>query len=271
MSVMRSSLIGGLVGALAYNLNRMASRVRVFEIGRVFRRDAAIAEGPLTVGGIAQPNCVGGLAYGLCEDEQWGSAARDVDFHDVKGDVERLLVSVGAAFVPAPHPALHPGRSAVIEVQGRRIGVVGELHPRLQQKFEFPKAPIVFELDPTVRRPCRAMWKFRGFPPVSDISIIVDDALPVQSIIDVVRSLSRTDGRLSALRDFRLFDVYRPRPDSSKITGASANALLIKEKSLAFRVVLQDTGRSLNDADADAALGVIIEGLEQRCGARLRQ
>jgi len=228
----------------------------------------------LSVGGIAQPNCVGGLAYGLCEDEQWGSAARDVDFHDVKGDVERLLVSVGAAFVPAPHPALHPGRSAVIEAEGRRIGVVGELHPRLQQKFEFPKAPIVFELElePLLARPLPSYVEVPRFPPVQrDISIIVDDALPVQSIIDVVRSLSRTDDRLSALRDFRLFDVYRPRPDSSKITGASANALLNKEKSLAFRIVLQDTGRSLNDADADAALGAIIEGLEQRCGARLRQ
>jgi phenylalanyl-tRNA synthetase beta chain len=274
MSVMRSTLIGGLVGALAYNLNRMASRVRVFEIGRVFRRDPGIVDGPLSVGGIAQPNCVGGLAYGPCEDEQWGSAGRDVDFHDVKGDVQRLLGCTEAAFVPASHPALHPGRSAVIEVEGRRIGVVGELHPRLQQKFEFPKAPIVFELEtePMLARPLPRYVEVPRFPPVQrDISIIVDDALPVQSIVDVVRSLSRTDDRLSALRDFRLFDVYRPRPDSSKITGASANALLNKEKSLAFRIVLQDTGRSLNDADADAALGAIIEGLEQRCGARLRQ
>jgi phenylalanyl-tRNA synthetase beta chain len=152
--------------------------------------------------------------------------------------------------------------------------VVGELHPRLQQKFEFPKAPVVFELElePLLARPLPRYVEVPRFPPVQrDISIIVDDALAVQSIIDVVRSLSRTDDRLSALRDFRLFDVYRPRPDSSKITGASANALLNKEKSLAFRVVLQDTGRSLNDADADAALGAIIEGLEQRCGARLRQ
>jgi phenylalanyl-tRNA synthetase beta chain len=104
-----------------------------------------------------------------------------------------------------------------------------------------------------------------------DISIVVDDAVPVQMVIDQVRSLSRSDDRLSALREFRLFDVYHPRPDSSKIAGASANALLNKEKSLAFRLVLQDTDRSLNDADADAALGAIIEVLKQRCGARLRQ
>jgi phenylalanyl-tRNA synthetase beta chain len=274
MSVMRSTLIGGLVGALAYNLNRMASRARIFEVGRVFRRDPAAADGPLSVGGIAQPVCVGGLAYGSSEEEQWGTATRDVDFYDVKGDVERLLGDAGASFVRTSHPALHPGRTAAIELQGRRIGVIGELHPSLQQKFELPKAPIVFELElaPLLERPLPRYTEVSRFPPVQrDISIVVDDAVPVQMVIDQVRSLSRSDDRLSALREFRLFDVYHPRPDSSKIAGASANALLNKEKSLAFRLVLQDTDRSLNDADADAALGAIIEVLKQRCGARLRQ
>ena len=86
-----------------------------------------------------------------------------------------------------------------------------------------------------------------------------------------MRNLSRADSRLSAVREFRLFDVYRPRPDSSKVAEASANALLNKEKSLAFRIILQDTDRALNDADADAAIGAIVEGLEKQCGARLRR
>ena len=95
--------------------------------------------------------------------------------------------------------------------------------------------------------------------------------LPVAAIEGVVAALSSADGRLSALREFRLFDVYRPRIDSSKVAEASANALLNKEKSLAFRVVLQDTDRALNDADADAAVSAIVEGLEKQCGARLRR
>ena len=95
--------------------------------------------------------------------------------------------------------------------------------------------------------------------------------LPVAAIEDAVRSLAGSDAALRALREFRLFDVYRPRADSSKVAEASANALLNKEKSLAFRVVLQDTERALNDADADAAIGAIVQGLEQRCGARLRR
>jgi phenylalanyl-tRNA synthetase beta chain len=99
----------------------------------------------------------------------------------------------------------------------------------------------------------------------------VRDSVPVQAMVDAVLSLSRIDDRLSALREFRLFDVYRALPNSSKITEASANALLNNEKSLAFRVVLQDTEQPVSDADADAALKAILEVLEQQFGARPRQ
>ncbi len=138
MSVMRSTLLGGLVQALAYNVNRKAPRVRVFEIGRVYRRDPPQPAGPLQVGGVDQPNRVAALAYGPNDDEQWAAPARDSDFFDVKGDIEALLPS--ARFVAGQHPALHPGRSALVEVDGRPIGIIGQLHPRLQQQYELPKA-----------------------------------------------------------------------------------------------------------------------------------
>jgi phenylalanyl-tRNA synthetase beta chain len=128
------------------------------------------------------------------------------------------------------------------------------------------------EIDPLLARELPRYAEISKFQPVlRDIAVTVADSLPVAAVADAIRSLSRSDGRLSALRDFRLFDVYRPRPDSSKVAEASANALLIKEKSLAFRIVLQDTERALNDADAEAAVTAIVEGLEKRCGARLRQ
>lgn len=274
MSVMRSTLLGSLVAALGYNLNRKASRARLFEIGRVFLRDPEVEDGPLAVKGIAQPTVVAGLAYGLADDEQWGITGHDVDFFDVKGDIERLFAPSNVEFVRAEHPALHPGRSAFVEADGATVGFVGELHPRLQQKYELAKAPVVFEVDlaPLLVRPLPRFVEVSKFQPVTrDISITVDDSLPVAAIEAAVRSLSRADNRLSAVREFRLFDVYRPRPDSSKVAEASANALLNKEKSLAFRVVLQDTDRALNDADADAAIGAIVEGLEKQCGARLRR
>jgi phenylalanyl-tRNA synthetase beta chain len=274
MAAMRSTLVGSLVAALVYNLNRKVSRARLFEIGRVFLRDPQVEDGPLAVAGIAQPAVVGGLAYGQAVDEQWGMPAREVDFFDARGDIERLFAPVAVRFVRAEHPALHPGRAAFVELEGATVGFVGELHPRLLQKYELPKAPIVFEVDlaALLERPLPRYREVSRFQPViRDISITVRDDLPVGDIEAVVDSLSRADDRLSVVREFRLFDVYRPRPDSSKVAEASANALLNKEKSLAFRIVLQDTDRALNDADADAAVGAIVQGLEQRCGARLRR
>jgi phenylalanyl-tRNA synthetase beta chain len=275
LAVMRTTLIGGLVAALKYNLNRKAARVRVFELGRVYARDPAVAEGPLAVAGVRQPNRIGALAYGPAWDEQWGVARREVDYFDVKGDVERLLRRDDARFVAAEHPALHPGRGARIELDGRPIGWIGELHPRWQQKYELPKAPIVFELDvePLLPVPLPRYREVPRFPAVlRDVALWVDASVTLQQVLDEVARLTRTDERLRVLRDFRLFDFYRPGgDDSSKFAGASANALLNKEKSLAFRIVLQDTDRTLSDADADAAVAAIVDGLAQQIGARLRQ
>ncbi|MFL6642238.1 MAG: phenylalanine--tRNA ligase subunit beta, partial [Paraburkholderia graminis] len=147
LSVMRTTLFGSLIHVLRTNLNRRAAdRVRVFEAGRVFLHDPSIKAGELTVEGFAQPKMIGGLAYGPAFEEQWGAASRNVDFFDVKGDVEALFAPVAPRFVKAEHPALHPGRSARIEIAGRAVGWIGELHPRWLQKYDLPHAPILFEI-----------------------------------------------------------------------------------------------------------------------------
>ncbi|HEX7157111.1 MAG TPA: phenylalanine--tRNA ligase subunit beta, partial [Burkholderiaceae bacterium] len=281
-AVMRTTLLGGLVAALKYNLNRQAARVRVFELGRVFWRDPAVADGPRAVAGVAQPMRLAALAYGTADDEQWGAASRPVDYFDLKADVERLLLPRRARFDAAAHPALHPGRSARIELDGRPIGWIGELHPRALARYELPAAPIVFELDldPLLAIGLPQPRPVPRFPTVvRDIAVWVDAALPAQRVLDEIDALARRDSRLSALREVRLFDVFRPDgeysgPDggnSRKFAGASANVLLNKEKSLAFRVVLQDTQRSLADADADAARAAIVDHLTAQLGARARQ
>ncbi|MEG0821068.1 MAG: phenylalanine--tRNA ligase subunit beta [Burkholderiaceae bacterium] len=273
LAVMRSQLMGGLTDILKYNLNRKTTRARLFEVGRVFSRAAEAAAGPLAVAGIAQPMHIAGLAYGPAADEQWGVGAREVDFYDVKGEVERLLAPRVARFEPAEHPALHPGRSAAVVLDGRRIGFVGELHPRLQQAYELPRAPVMFELEVepllAIGLPSyREVSKFQAL--ARDISVSVADEVPVQSLIEAVVNFATSDARLACLREFRLFDVYRPREDSSKLAGEDAKVLLHKEKSLAFRVALQDASRPLSDANADAAMSAIVEALAAR-GARLRQ
>jgi phenylalanyl-tRNA synthetase beta chain len=274
MSVMRSSLFGGLVATLVHNLNRKATRVRVFEIGRVFRRDASVEDGPLAVHGVAQPTCVAGLAYGSADDEQWATPARAVDYFDVKADVERLFAPAVVGFERAPHPALHPGRSARIVFGGHEIGVIGELHPRLQQKYELPKGAVLFqaELEPVLQRALpdvRDVPKFQALQ--RDIAVIVDEDLSFAAVQAAIDARSCADGRLSALTELRLFDVYRPRQTTGTAVGAGANALLNKEKSLAIRIVLQDTEKPLSDTDADSAVAAVVEELARRFGARLRQ
>jgi phenylalanyl-tRNA synthetase beta chain len=273
--VMRSSLIGGLVAALKYNLNRKAGRVRVYEVGRVFRRDAAAVEGPLAVRGISQPMRLGALACGPVDDEQWGLPARDADFFDVKGDLEGMLPRDALRFEPAAHPALHPGRSSRVMLAGEPIGWLGELHPRWQLKYELPRAPVLFEVDVAALLPVAlpSATAVPRFPEVQrDVALWFDESVPLQGVYDVVGELAQGDPRLRCLRQFRLFDLYRPsvRP-SSGVEEVGANAMLIKEKSLAFRVLLQDTERTLADAQAEAAVAAIVEGLSTRLGARLRQ
>jgi len=276
LAVMRSTLIGGLVSVLRYNLNRKASRVRLFELGRVFLRDSTAGDGPLSVAGTRQPLHIAALAYGLATDEQWGERPREADFFDVKGDVERLLGEQSFRFVPSgEHPAFHPGRAARIRQRDRDIGWIGELHPRWLQKYELPKAPMVYEIDVEPLLDCRVpvAQAVPRFPAVvRDIALIVDESVSYQQILDAVETLRQADDRLSSLREFRLFDRYRAlAADSSKVAGVGANALLNKEKSLAFRIVLQDTERTLSDTDVDAAIAVIVTGLTVRVGARLRQ
>jgi phenylalanyl-tRNA synthetase beta chain len=273
LAVMRSQLLGGLTDILRYNLNRKATRVRIFEVGRVFARDAAASAGPLAVAGVHQPMHVAGLAYGPLAEPQWGVAPREVDFFDLKGELERVLAPLVARFEPAEHPALHPGRSARVVLGGQPVGWIGELHPRLQQRYELARAPVCFELE---LAPLLAVGlpdylevpKFQALQ--RDVSVTVAEAVPVQALLDAVSAAAASDARLTCLREFRLFDLYRPRDDAPATASEGAKLLSAKEKSLAFTVRLQDPARALADADADAAMAAIVAALETR-GARLRQ
>lgn len=256
LAVMRSTLIGSLVSNVRYNLNRNIGRVRAFEIARVFRRDDAIKEGEMHVSGIDQRLRVGAIACGPAFEEQWGIPSRSVDFFDLKGDVEALLSPQTAVFSAFFHPALHPGKAASVALDGRVIGWVGELHPRWRRKYQIPCAAVLFELDLgalcTVGVP--TYHDVSKFPPmIRDIAVVVDESITVQSLHDAIISL-----RLEAVQQVYLFDVYRGR-------GVENG-----RKSLAFRVVIQDTAKTLTDSEADAAMANLTAALTSRFGARLR-
>jgi phenylalanyl-tRNA synthetase beta chain len=251
-SVMRSSLIGGLVGNLAGNLKHRQSRVRVFETGRCFLRD----DQGTPVAGFRQPWRIAALAYGTALPEQWGSTARNVDFFDLKGDLERLLVPLAASFEKASHPALHPGRSARVMVAGQAIGFIGELHPQWQQKYELPLPPVLFELDldPVTQARLPQHSDFSRQPMViRDLAVVVDHGLELGQLLAALSA-----HRPPIVHDIHLFDVYVGR-------GVEAG-----KKSLAFRIMMQDTRKTLLEAEVDAAMQHLMAYLQQAFAAQMR-
>jgi phenylalanyl-tRNA synthetase beta chain len=263
LNVMRTTLWGGLLGNLRHNLNRKAARVRLFEVGRVFLRDAQAAGGPLSVPGIAQPWRIGGIAWGPALDDQWGARSRPVDFFDVKADLEAIVGDGVLRCESAIHPALHPGQSArLVDADGRAVGWLGALHPRLVQPLDLPgHAPIVFELElePMQRRTVPAFREFSRFPPaIRDLAFVLPETVPAAAVLADIDALRRSEPVLEVLQDVRLFDEYRGK------------GLENKEKSLAFRFWLQDTQRTLEDAEVDSAMRAITVRLGETRGARLR-
>jgi phenylalanyl-tRNA synthetase beta chain len=248
LAVMRSNLFGGLIENLAVNLKRKQSRVRLFELGRCFTQNGT---------DYAQPWRLAALAYGTAQPEGWGRENRKVDFFDLKADLQSLFAAeLSFARPEQAHPALHPGRAASIKLAGREIGYLGELHPQWAQKYDLPAAPVVFEIDldavTQVAIPAYAeVSKFQ--PAVRDLAIVVDQSLALEDILKGMKAHAPNQ-----VCDIQLFDMYQGKgiPDG--------------RKSLAFRIVMQDTQRTLLDADIDAAVVKITTYLEQNFQAQLR-
>jgi phenylalanyl-tRNA synthetase beta chain len=256
-SVMRSSLIGSLVATLRYNQARKVERIRVFEVGRVFVRDPRAKDGPLAVRGLRQPMRVGAAAYGPAGEEQWAAETRSVDFFDAKADLEALISPFTARYERAEHPAFHPGRAARVLIDGEPAGWIGELHPRWQHKYELTRAAVLFELDaePLQTVPAPHFAAPSKYPPVvRDMALFFELGVPVQAILDAMQAQ-----KPPIVVSIRLFDLYQGE-------GVPAG-----RKSLAFRVVMQHTERTLTDAEADAARDALVSLLGQEFSASLRK
>jgi len=249
--VMRTTLLGGLVQTLRSNLNRGESRVRVFEIGRCFEGAGADAA--------VQPDRIAALSYGARFPEQWGEGGLNgpkADFFDAKGDLERLAGDFGLAFAADTHPACHPGRCAAVSRNGHRIGVVGELHPRLLQGYELPLAPVFFEVmtDALTNGDFPRFHGLSRMPVVRrDMAFLVADSTPAGAILAAVRG-----GLPGWVREVEVFDQYRGK-------GVEPG-----QKSLALRIVMQDTDRTLTDSEVEGVMASIREQLDQQFKAKPR-
>ena len=264
LAVMRTSLLGSLLQVLKYNHDRKADRVRVFELGRVFRRHAQMPGDDATVAGVDQPMHVAALAWGPVAPLDWSAGkSRPVDFFDLKGDLEALLAPQQALFEPGGHPAFHPGRQAQVIVQGRVVGHVGELHPRWAQSWGFAQAPVLFEmeLDAVMQRSLPTLQPVGRLHPVErDLAVIVAERWTHAEVMAAIESAPHGGLLARAV----LFDVFRPK------AGQVASGIEPGEKSLAVRLYLDGGAATLTDAQIDAAVGAVVQALGQRCAARLR-
>jgi phenylalanyl-tRNA synthetase beta chain len=246
MSVMRSGLWGGLIDALQYNLNRQQDRVRIFEIGAIYQR---------TDHGFAEHKRISGLVYGAVSPEQWGATSQAADFFDVKADVDALC-HYQASYSPAQHPALHPGQSAQIHLDGKAIGWIGKVHPQWQQQFDLPNGVFVFELDFVAlqQRQVASYQTVAKFPPVRrDIALLVDQNIHADALLSAMRQ-----AQVSYVQAINLFDLYQGQ-------GIPAG-----KKSLAFKLILQDTQKSLTDEEIEASVQHLLQQMQQQFGAELR-
>jgi len=261
MSVMRSSLMGSLLQVVKFNADRKASRVRVFEVGRVFHKNPDIEDSLQSVKGLDQPMMIAGMAWGPVNELAWNVEKKNADFFDVKADVEAMFAPRQVQFEAAEHPALHPGRSARISSDGQPLGWLGELHPKWRQQWDLSHAPVVFELqlDALLDRTVPVATAVPKLQAVErDIAVVVKEDISHQVLMDCIH-YSPTQG---LLQDAVLFDVYRPAKEGGSVA--------VGEKSLAVRLTMQSTDTTLTEAQIEQAVQAVVQQLSQQLNARLR-
>jgi phenylalanyl-tRNA synthetase beta chain len=251
MSVMRTSLWPGLIGALLYNLNRQQSRVRIFESGLHFVE---------TPNGLTQETVLSGLVTGSAEPEQWGTKSRMVDFFDLKGDLENLFKLTHDQkqfkFMPATDPALHPGQTAQILRKGRLVGTIGSLHPSLMRALKIDAKVILFELflNELERLDPLKMTEISKFPEIRrDLAILIDQSVPAQALQYTIREVA---GDL--LKEVDIFDLYQGK-------GIEPG-----RKSIALALTLQHGSRTLIDDEVAEVMNKVIVALNSQFNAELR-
>ena len=255
MSVMRTTMWAGLLGALKHNVNRQQNRVRLFETGLCFKPGADRTG----VDGIAQEAMFAGVICGDIHQEQWAEQSRKVDYFDVKADVEALLAYSASktTFEAAEHPALHPGQSASIKQNGELTGWIGALHPQVQKALDIDQRVYVFELKQSAisNNNIPSFSALSRYPEVRrDLAILVDEAIPVAEILSVIESTSS-----DLVKETQLFDIYQGKGVDEGI------------KSVAFGLILQEFSRTLTDQEVDTEIENIVSTLNQQFAATLRE
>jgi phenylalanyl-tRNA synthetase beta chain len=248
-SLMRSTLWSGLIAAWLHNRARQVTRVRLFESGVCFHE---------VDGKVVENARVSGIAAGSVASRQWGQPARAIDFFDIKADVAALLDGCGGdvRYEASEHPALHPGQSARLLIDGQPAGWLGRLHPRVAKALDLAEQPILFELDwaALLQAKMPVLAQLSEFPSSRrDLSLTMPSAVAAQSLCDVAQQSAGAQ-----LQRVNVFDVYR---------AADAKAT---SKSVSLELHFQDASRTLTVEEVDASIAEIARSLQECLGAVVR-
>ncbi|MEX0620408.1 MAG: phenylalanine--tRNA ligase subunit beta [Solirubrobacterales bacterium] len=265
-SVMRTTLLGSLLGAGQRNLSRGAERVGLFESGRVYLPAAEVGPGPLGgdfPGGrrapANEPHHLAALVIGSLDPASWADPREGSDFFALKGMLERLGAGLGVplSVKPGDQPFLHPGRCGEVLAGGTTLGWIGEIHPAVAAEWDLG-ACLAFEIELAGLLDASPLGNevyedFTPFPPVDrDVAVVIADAVPAGQILEAAREAG---GPL--LVDTAIFDVYR------------GEGIADEEKSIALRLRFRAPDRTLSDEEVDPAWNEVISALEG-LGGRLR-
>lgn len=246
LATMRTSLWPSLVSAVVHNQKHQQQRVRLFEIAKIFIPTAA---------GVQQHHQLAGVANGSRYPEQWGQGAEPVDFYDVKADIATLLPE--ATYATTVNPALHPGQSAAIILNGEEVGAIGKLHPRLSQQLKIAGSTILFSLDyeKIVHKIIPKYQQVSKYPHIRrDLALVLDDRVTFQQVYDIVE---KSAGKL--LRDVDVFDIYQ------------GEAIGADKKSIAVKIILQHPERTLVDDEVNTVMQQVVNELKSSLNANLRE
>lgn len=250
MSQMRSSLLPGLLKTAIYNINRKQNPVKLFETGLTFQKTAIE---------IQQQPMLAGIWAGKQSQANWASEVNDIDFYDIKQDVESLLEFTkldAIEFKPATCKGLHSGQCAKIYSGANEIGVIGKLAPDVAQKLKLKLPVFMFELSMTKLGFGKKIEfaNISKFPSIKrDMAVVIDDKVIATDIIEVIKQNSK-----DLLHSVNVFDVFQ---------GASIGD---NKKSVAFGMVLQHKDRTLEAGEADIIFENIVNDLKTKFGAVLR-
>jgi phenylalanyl-tRNA synthetase beta chain len=256
LSVMRTSLWPGLVSAAIHNLNRQQPRVRLFEIGQCF----IPSDSESAVAGLEQNLALGGLICGSRSPLGWTADKEQVDFYDLKGDLEAILIDNQCveklSFRAVAHPALHPGQSAEVMSDDESVGWIGRLHPAVESKLEVAKPLYVFHIDISKINEFGSIKakEVSKFPEVRrDLAFMVDASTPAQLLLDEAKAVAG-----DSLCDLKLFDVYHGKDVETK------------GKSIALGLTFQHSSRTLTDEEINQSIDKVVNRLKESLGAELR-